>query len=80
MRFLSFLVLGWVICSSTVWADVSPDEIGQLRQAVQQLTQTVQQLNATVQTQQQRIAQLESARPSLPPAPAARSRISRFAV
>jgi len=53
-----------------VWADVSDRQVETLGQEIQQLRQLVEQLQTTVQAQQQRIAELETARPQpVTPAP-----------
>ena len=65
MKSIALTILGCLLVTPFVWAELPSEDVAALRQQVQQLTESVRQLNGTVQAQQQRIAQLEQSNPQL---------------
>ena len=81
---MSSLVIFIIACIGVAqpgWAEVSEQQVAQLNQAVQRLSQLVEQLQSTVQVQQQRIAELETARlqPAAPAPTAGQAGLSQQA-
>lgn len=56
------LLVGSLIMAPMAWADGSASQVERLSQDVQRLREMIEQLQATVRVQQQRIAELETAR------------------
>jgi hypothetical protein len=71
MKTFGIACLACLLGAHLVWAAPATEDVVALRQEVQQLSSLVQQLTATVQAQQQRITELERARPQAAAAPEA---------
>jgi len=62
---MSSLIIFIIACigfAQAGWAEVSDQQVAQLNQSVQRLSQLVEELQGTVQAQQQRLAELETAK------------------